>query len=60
MTKCPVCKKKLSRIEKTIKCRCDKAFCAKHRQSENHNCSYDYSKDKVCLKACVKEKIQQI
>lgn len=60
MPKCFTCKKKLTIIEKNIKCRCEHSYCAKHRQPEHHDCQYDYSQDKVKLEKCVKEKIQKI
>ncbi|KAG4086458.1 hypothetical protein H8356DRAFT_1734984 [Neocallimastix lanati (nom. inval.)] len=41
--KCEYCNKKL-RITATYKCKCGKIFCAAHRYSECHNCTYDYKK----------------
>ena len=41
------CKKKLSIIDKTIVCKCNKVFCAKHRISVNHNCEIDIKKDNL-------------
>ncbi|ORX76972.1 hypothetical protein BCR32DRAFT_193624, partial [Anaeromyces robustus] len=38
---CEFCNKKL-RITATYKCKCNKIFCAAHRYSECHNCTYDY------------------
>lgn len=34
------CTKKVGLVP--IVCRCDKAFCAKHRIPETHDCTYDY------------------
>jgi predicted nucleic acid binding AN1-type Zn finger protein len=56
----PKCNKKLSLIDKQIKCKCNNVFCVKHRLSENHNCSYDYSKDKVTVTGCKKAKVIKI
>ena len=58
--KCHFCKKKLNIIEKTIICNCNNRFCSKHRLAENHNCTYDYKKDKITVKGCKKEKVIQI
>jgi len=38
------CRKKLKMVECTMKCVCNKSFCAEHRMPENHNCSYDFKK----------------
>jgi len=38
---CEFCHKKL-RITATYKCKCNKIFCAAHRYSECHNCTYNY------------------
>ncbi|OUM69058.1 hypothetical protein PIROE2DRAFT_57690 [Piromyces sp. E2] len=38
---CEFCHKKL-RITATYKCKCNKIFCATHRYSECHNCTYNY------------------
>ena len=43
------CKKK-SMIE--FKCRCGKVFCVKHKNPEEHNCTFDYRQDG-------KEKLEQ-
>lgn len=40
--KCPVCKKKLGLTG--FECRCGKIFCALHRYSDKHECSFDYEK----------------
>lgn len=34
------CKKKLSLVDLTIKCKCNKSFCPKHRPYTQHNCQY--------------------
>ena len=41
MDKCDYCKKEKMIL---ITCRCDKKFCIKHKNENNHNCSYDYKK----------------
>lgn len=46
---CLGCKTKLSVLDKTITCRCTKSFCSKHRLPEDHDCEYDYKKDKIVL-----------
>ena len=38
--RCGKCNKKLKLTD--IKCRCDKYFCAAHRYSDLHDCSFDY------------------
>jgi len=54
------CKKKLTNVEKTIKCVCNNTFCSKHRMPECHTCSYDYTKDKVIVEGCKYEKLIKI
>lgn len=39
------CNKKLSLIEKTMKCKCDGVYCGKHKHANKHNCNFDYIKD---------------
>lgn len=60
MAKCYNCKKKLTLVEKSIICNCNHKFCLQHRIPENHNCCYDYSKYKVNIEGCVREKILKI
>ena len=38
------CKKKISIT--SMKCRCKKKFCEKHRLPEQHECSYDFKKNR--------------
>ena len=38
---CKVCKK---RQLITIKCKCNKTFCLKHRLPSQHDCKFDYKK----------------
>ncbi|KAJ9601205.1 hypothetical protein L9F63_000625 [Diploptera punctata] len=40
-TRCAQCRKRLN-ITNVYTCRCDKLFCAAHRYSELHNCTFDY------------------
>jgi hypothetical protein len=54
------CKKKLSNVEKTIKCVCNNTYCSKHRMPETHKCCYDYTKDKVVVVGCQHEKLIKI
>ena len=46
-------------------CRCGKVFCIKHKNSQNHSCTYDYknySKKKLekSLIKTVKRKVEEI
>jgi len=41
--RCTCCNKKLGLVLFT--CRCGDNFCAEHRMSENHNCTYDYQNE---------------
>jgi predicted nucleic acid binding AN1-type Zn finger protein len=43
------CKKKLSLVEKSFSCKCQKHFCAMHRLPQSHNCQFDYQKEKLDL-----------
>ena len=54
------CKKKLTNVEKNIKCVCNKTYCSKHRMPETHNCTYDYTKDKVVVIGCEQKKLIKI
>ncbi len=36
------CNKKLSIIERDIKCKCNKSFCKNHSFFTNHNCDFNY------------------
>ena len=36
------CNKKLSIIERDIKCKCNLSFCKNHLYFKNHNCEFDY------------------
>ncbi|KAI5192338.1 hypothetical protein NEMIN01_1952 [Nematocida minor] len=40
-SECSYCRAKL-RITNTFGCKCRRVFCAKHRYSDEHRCSYDY------------------
>lgn len=39
------CRKKLTLVDLTIQCKCEGFFCKKHRQPEQHDCSFNF-KDK--------------
>ena len=39
------CRKKLILVDLTIQCKCEGYFCKKHRQPEQHDCSFNF-KDK--------------
>jgi AN1-type zinc finger and ubiquitin domain-containing protein 1 len=43
-SRCAECRKRLN-ITNVYTCRCDKLFCAAHRYSELHNCTFDYKTD---------------
>eukprot|EP00931_Biecheleriopsis_adriatica_P119219 TRINITY_DN94470_c0_g1_i1.p1 TRINITY_DN94470_c0_g1~~TRINITY_DN94470_c0_g1_i1.p1 ORF type:complete len:234 (+),score=26.95 TRINITY_DN94470_c0_g1_i1:54-755(+) len=40
--KCGKCKRRISFVESTIKCRCGLAFCERHMTAENHDCAFDW------------------
>ena len=41
--RCPCCNKKLGLV--SFSCRCGENFCAVHRYSDSHNCSYDFQEE---------------
>jgi AN1-type zinc finger and ubiquitin domain-containing protein 1 len=43
-SRCAECRKRLN-ITNVYTCRCEKLFCAAHRYSELHNCTFDYKTD---------------
>lgn len=43
-SRCSECRKRLN-ITNVYTCRCNRLFCAAHRYSELHNCTYDYKTD---------------
>ena len=49
MAKCKFCKKKLTLVQSSIKCRCGNSYCRNCLHPENHNCSYNYKNDKKKL-----------
>lgn len=57
------CDKKLKMVD--FPCRCEKTYCALHRHSVSHNCTFDYKQHgKVILEktvvACKHEKVIMI
>lgn len=57
------CKKKL--VLSDMECRCGKRFCAAHKFSESHKCTFNYreASDQVLTKQlvkCVSERIDKI
>lgn len=44
--RCPFdgCSRKLTLVDSTTLCKCNLAFCPKHRHSEDHKCTFDYQK----------------
>ena len=43
------CKKKLSLVDLTCVCKCNKYFCSLHRMCEKHHCDYDFEEEKKRL-----------
>ncbi|OAG30724.1 hypothetical protein NEIG_00236 [Nematocida sp. ERTm5] len=43
---CSYCSARL-RITNTFGCKCKRIFCAKHRYSDEHRCSYDYKTENM-------------
>lgn len=43
-----------------FKCKCGGKYCANHRLSIKHKCSYDFKKDRVEMPKIVAEKIIKI
>uniref|UniRef100_A0AC34PXJ1 AN1-type domain-containing protein n=1 Tax=Panagrolaimus sp. JU765 TaxID=591449 RepID=A0AC34PXJ1_9BILA len=39
---CGVCRRRLPLIQQSLKCRCGRSFCPRHRNAEEHKCSVDY------------------
>lgn len=39
------CKRKLTLVEKDIKCKCGSVFCVHHKYPNDHKCNFDYKKD---------------
>ena len=54
--RCSFCNVKI-KIFSNINCRCDKFFCKKHFLPENHECTYNFKKDKVKLEKVVADKV---
>ena len=44
------CNKKLGLISLSIKCKCGRSFCTKHRHFTDHKCDYNFRKDRHKLK----------
>ncbi|CAJ1378503.1 unnamed protein product [Effrenium voratum] len=47
---CGHCRRRISLVESTIRCRCGLAFCERHRAAESHECQFDWrqmQRDKV-------------
>ena len=42
--RCKVCRKKVGMFGFT--CKCGELFCGKHRYASQHECTYDYRKDR--------------
>ncbi|CAJ1422882.1 unnamed protein product [Effrenium voratum] len=48
--RCGHCRRRISLVESTIRCRCGLAFCERHRAAESHECQFDWrqmQRDKV-------------
>lgn len=52
--KCIICNKKVLMY---FTCRCNNHYCIKHKLPENHNCNYDYKKDKIIMESIENKKI---
>ncbi|CAD6193659.1 unnamed protein product [Caenorhabditis auriculariae] len=44
-TRCSYCTKKLPLMQQTMKCKCDRLFCDRHRRPEVHMCRIDYKQE---------------
>ncbi|PIC40490.1 hypothetical protein B9Z55_011816 [Caenorhabditis nigoni] len=44
-TKCNTCFKKLTPTQQTMRCKCDRIFCDRHRNPKSHTCVIDYKQD---------------
>ena len=45
----PGCKKRLTIVDRTLVCRCDKCFCATHRSIVSHGCTYEVTSTKETM-----------
>ena len=58
------CRKKLTLVDLTIQCKCEGYFCKKHRQPEQHDCSFNFKdtdvKKLVKSMECQASKVIQI
>ncbi|CAD5209797.1 unnamed protein product [Bursaphelenchus okinawaensis] len=41
-TTCGVCRRKLPISQQSVRCQCQLAFCSRHKNPEDHRCSFDY------------------
>ena len=57
--KCAKCSKKLP-LPSRFSCKCEKTFCAAHRLSFNHDCTYDFKKEYVKPEAIRGEKLEKL
>ena len=57
---CQGCKKRLNLVERTILCRCGKAYCRQHRLSELHECRARQNKASPTLPKCVPRKLAML
>lgn len=62
---CFHCSRRLKITETGFICRCQKAFCSKHRHSDQHNCQYDHAQHEKRLlqkqlTKCVASKTENI
>tara|TARA_Y100001970_G_C14060918_1_gene764107 strand:+ start:640 stop:852 length:213 start_codon:yes stop_codon:yes gene_type:complete len=55
--RCEFCNKKKLLL---TTCKCGKLFCIEHSNSFNHNCSYDYKKEKILHDTIEFQKIEVI
>lgn len=51
------CNKKLTLVDKSCKCICNKSYCILHRLPETHECIIKYDRFKIKYDACNHNKI---
>ena len=54
----PDCKKKIDMMK--FDCKCGLSFCMKHKNSFQHNCSFNYKNSKLSLDKVVADKVKKI
>lgn len=56
------CQKKLSLVELSISCKCEKIFCMKHYGPDEHSCGYDFRSrsDSILKKGLIQVKADKV